>query len=371
MKICYMGNSISIHNQRWSNLLAQRGHEVHFITLNPPVKIDGVKMHSLFTPMRRYLEAAFILKKPEIRKLVEELKPDILHGHFLSDYGFYASAMNFRPLVVSTWGSDVLIHPKKSLIYRWRVKTTCRKADAVTAETEMMADELKNNFEVPAKKIKVFPWGIDIKMFGKGYDKQINKERKKLKLDGKAPVIFSPRSIKPVYGINTIVDSIPAVVKEFPGAMFVFAKGYSEELYEKVIKDKVHNSKIKNNVIFVDSYFSDEDMAMWYNLADVFVSASQSDTISLSVLEGMACGSVPVVSDIKGNKELIEDKKNGFVFSLGNKGALAEKITAALKGGRALKEKFGRTNKKIIEAKYSVKRSIDNLEKVYSELKKP
>lgn len=370
MKICYLGNSTSIHNRRWSCLLAKRGHEVHFITLNPTVNIPKVKVHSLFSPLSRYLEAAFILKKNEIRSLVEKLNPDILHGHYLADYGFYASALNFHPLVVSTWGSDVLVHPKKSLIYKWRVKTICRKADAVTAETQMVAFELHENFKVPMEKIKVFPWGIDLGIFCKGYAKKIEQVRSKLKLNKSTRIVFSPRSVKPIYGINTIVDSIPCVLKKFPDTVFVFIGGYADTLYERTIKEKIETLKIKKNVMFLDSYFSDDDMAIWYNLADVFVSASQSDTISLSVLEGMACGSVPVVSDIKGNKELIMNGKNGFVFALGNKDTLAENIIKALKGGVPVKKKFEIINKTIILEKYNIESSIKTLEKIYLGLKK-
>lgn len=370
MKICYLGNSISIHNQRWSSLLAKRGHEVHFITLNPPIKIPGVKMHSLFTPMRRYLEVAFILKKNEIRKLVEGISPDVLHGHYLTDYGFYASTLNYHPLVISTWGSDVLVHPKESIIFKWRVKTACKKADAVTAENELMAVELHKNFNVPVKKIETFPWGVDTDVFNKGYEKKVKEAREKFKLKESAKIVFSPRSIKPIYSIDTIVNAIPAVLKECPGTVFIFARGYANADYESRIKERTTALKTGKNAVFLDAYLSDDDMAVWYNLADIFVSASQSDTISLSVLEGMACGSIPVVSDIKGNQELVTDNKNGFVFALDNKDSLAEKIATALRSGLPVKNEFRKINREMIENKYSIKSSIDKLEKVYIKVAK-
>lgn len=120
MKICYFADAQSIHTERWVKWFVKRGHEVHLISFKK-AKIENVNFHYIgplksvpyFSILCSPILFLLFLKFRTIRKLIKEIDPDIVHGHYLTEHGFLAAASGFKPLVVSAWGSDVLINMKK------------------------------------------------------------------------------------------------------------------------------------------------------------------------------------------------------------------------------------------------------------------
>ena len=70
--------------------------------------------------MKYAINALFVLK--QIRKLLNKIKPDIIHGHSVRDHAIIAALTGFYPFVVTAWGSDVLIYPKESKIMKYAVQ---------------------------------------------------------------------------------------------------------------------------------------------------------------------------------------------------------------------------------------------------------
>ena len=123
MILCFIADARSIHTQRWAEYFAQRGNEVHLITYDPMGRnIEGVNEH-VITSRWKNLYISFIPRHVSIKKLVKKLKPDLIHAHFIAKYGFHLLGLKAHPSVVSAWGDDILILPKKSrLIHRYTKK---------------------------------------------------------------------------------------------------------------------------------------------------------------------------------------------------------------------------------------------------------
>jgi len=127
MRICFLAGPGSIHTRRWVSWFAQKGHDVHIVfpeSIFSPysIKVDGTSLHPFRTmPMVSSKSHLFLqpLDHWRVRHIIRRIKPDILHAHYLIDYGFRAACSGFHPLVLTAWGSDVLIAPKKSKISRW------------------------------------------------------------------------------------------------------------------------------------------------------------------------------------------------------------------------------------------------------------
>jgi len=158
MRLCFMGDFESIHLRRWIKHFIEQGHQVSLLSYSgESVQMEGLEVHSLVEdssgepqrlpskppPSRTrewahrllpfgLLTARMSLKwlRHGIKKKLQEIQPDILHGHFLVEHGLYAAITGFSPLVVSAWGSDLLLHPQSSLINRllvsYTVKRSCR-----------------------------------------------------------------------------------------------------------------------------------------------------------------------------------------------------------------------------------------------------
>ena len=89
---------------------------------------------------------------------MNEIKPDILHGHYLINYGFYSAALKYRPLVLSTWGSDVLVAPVESIRHRLMLKYAVSNADVITVESQYIKNILKDKYKVSENKLAIFSW---------------------------------------------------------------------------------------------------------------------------------------------------------------------------------------------------------------------
>jgi len=372
MKICYLANASSIHTQRWVKYFADKGHEVHLISPRPfDGDIENVKLHLL----KRYSQIrilSFMANLPfeifQVRKIIKKIKPDIVHAHYIATYGFHAALTKFHPLVLSVWGSDVLVAPKKSYFVKMMVKYALKKADIVTATAKFMKGYLVKEFKISEEKIIRIPWGIDLKIFHRGYEKEVKKLREELDIPYDAPVIISNRALSPKYNIHLIVESMPYVIKNYPNAVFIFIRGYGTEEFEEKLIRLAKNLGVNKNLKIIPKLISPREMAVYLNLSDIMISIPSTDQFASSVMEGMACGTIPIVSNIEAYKQYLEDGKNAFFVSLNDPQELAKKIICAIDHLPKLKDKFYRLNKKIIEEHENWEKNAIKMEELYEKL---
>ena len=103
---------------------------------------------------------------------------------------------------------------------------------------------------------------------------------------------------------------------------------------------------INNDVVFHE-WLPRDEIPRLLSLASIYVSTSLSDGASNSLLEAMACGVAPVVSNIPANQPWIDDGVNGYLFPVGDKKALANNILTLL-GDEKLRNDFGKRSRKIM-----------------------
>ncbi|MCD4703157.1 MAG: glycosyltransferase, partial [Methanosarcinaceae archaeon] len=174
MKICLIADATSIHTQRWANYFVQQGEDVHLITYEfPQTEISGVEVH-VIRSLSNSLYLAFIPRHLKMLLLIRKLKPDIVHAHFISKFGFHAAFLGFRPLVMTAWGDDILIIPYWSKLLWYFTKITLKKADLIYAVSEDMAEKIISNFGISPDTVKVVPFGVDTEMFQPVTKEKIN-----------------------------------------------------------------------------------------------------------------------------------------------------------------------------------------------------
>jgi glycosyltransferase involved in cell wall biosynthesis len=193
---------------------------------------------------------------------------------------------------------------------------------------------------IDQSSISIIYFGTDTNYFTPGK----TDVRKKYGLDENSKIIYSNRSLHPVYDIETIVRS----AKILPDYTFIISGGgpLEEELKGLALKLSL------SNIIFVGR-IPFEDLRDFLRECEVYVSASKSDAgLAASIAEAMSCGAPVVCSDFGDNIEWIEETSSGLVFEIGNASHLAEKISQIVdspetyKGGR---EKIERDNNSEIE----------------------
>ena len=363
MKICYISSSASIHSKRWVNFFATKGHEVHVIAAKFSGGFDeNVKLH----PLPRLFSNIWWLSKYlslglwpfSVRRLLKKIKPDLVHAHYVTMSGYLAAFSGFHPFVMTAWGSDILIDPQKSYFFRALTKYTLKKADLITCDAHHFVEELVK-LSAPREIIELVIFGVDVEKFcPRGKDESLARELGILN----SPTVISLRSLEPLYDLETLINAIPLVLKEFPEAKFVIAgDGTQREYLEKLA------SSFENSVIFLGLVSSNE-LPEYLALADVYVSTSLSDAgLASSTAEAMACELPVIVTDFGDNSKWVKDGSGGFVIPTKSPEMLAAKIVYIFKNGD-VRDKFGRVNRLIIEERNNVKKEMGKMDALYSQL---
>lgn len=364
MRICYLANASSVHTHRWVRYFVERGHEIHVISFEN-AQIEGTTVHVLKLPIL-VRSATFPLKMASIyriKALINRIKPDILHAHYAINYGLFGALCNFKPFVITAWGSDVLTVPEArliSMIKQFIAKYALRKADVITCDAPHMKEAIKH-LGIPAERINLICFGVDTRKFSP----RRKSENLKTQLGiYDNPTVISLRNLEPIYDVESLIKSIPLVLEEIPETNFVIA---GKGLEEMKLRELAKSLGVSNNVKFV-GFIPNDRLPEYLNSMDVYVSTALSDAgIAASTAEAMACGLPVIVTDVADNRKWVEDGVNGFVVPIKNPKSLAEKIIYLLQN-EDIRNQFGIVNRKIIEERNNYYKEMEKMEDVYKTL---
>ena len=359
MKICFLAGANSIHSYRWIKFFADKGYEVHWISLVPNIfgNIKGVEFYRFREFPAKPLDILF--NAIPVRKLIRKINPDILHAHYAGVNGVLGALSGFHPFVLTAWGSDILIVSKNRLVKLF-IKFALKKADLITCDAEHMKEAMIE-LGADSSKIKIVYFGVDIRKFSPGLRDE--KLIEKLKIQN-CPAIISLRNFDPIYNLETLIKSIPPVLKEVPEAKFIIAGKGSEE---EELKNFAKNLKVLESIRFVGWILNDE-LPEYLRTADIYVSTSLSDAgLSSCTAEAMASGLPVVITDTGENEKWVKDDQGGYLVPIKNPEILTEKIIHLLKNGSKRKE-FGEVNRKTIKEKNDYYKEMAKMENLYKEL---
>ena len=366
MKICLVCNARSIHFQRWARYLQKRGHRVKMFSQEFE-SIRGVEVSKLGAPkapfpmfksLKKILKALFRIERAfNMRRVLRNFRPDIVHAHFLTDSGWIASWTGYHPLILTAHGSDVLVHPKHSLIDRMIVRFALHKADVVTFVAQHMKRKILELGCEPSKLVYLSNFVNTDQFYS------VSRERRYRRNRIAKPLIICVRGLHPIYNVRMLIEAVPKVVDEIPDARFLIIGDGNEK--EQLV-NLTYQLKVNDFIMFIP-YVPHEELAKYFQQADIYVSTSLSDGLSVSLLEAMASGLFPIVTDIPGNREIIKDGVNGFLIPIGNTEALSAKIIEIIRKPKLLKTTL-KKNSDLIKSEYDEKHVMNEIEKLYMEL---
>jgi glycosyltransferase involved in cell wall biosynthesis len=273
----------------------------------------------------------------------------------VTSYGVIGAYINYQPLVVSAWGSDILYLADRYWPYRKIARWVLNKAQLVTASAEIMREALIK-LGVDRKKIVTHHYGIDTARF----NTKVRWGKKKSKT-----IILCTRYFERPQNVADFIKAIPCVLKRLSQEdveFWVIGSG-SEEKRIKTLSTKLN----LNGIVRFLGEIPHEKMPYYYGLADIYVSPSITDTNHVSLTEAMACGVFPVVTDIPANRAWIVDGVNGLLAAVGNPEVLGQKIAEAVERIE-LREEAVTKNLEIIRNKALWEDNIRKLEIYYQRI---
>ena len=346
MRIATLANAAVGHSRRWVEDLRARGHEVVVWSLERgPAELGARALPSSWLPgFLRYPMAA-----PALRSALAHFAPDLVDAHFVPNYGLLGALSGIRPLAVSAWGSDLLVAGARDALQRARARFVLERADLVLTDAANLARAARALGASPARVHEV-PWGVDLERFRSAGARE-------------SGLLLSTRMHEAVYDLDTLIAGVAPVMARRPGLRLVIAgDGSRRGDHERLAARSLPAGRWE----FIGMQ-TPAALAGWLARADVYLSAARSDSTSISLLEAMAAGALPVVSDIEGNREWVAEGDGARLFAPGEPAALEGALERALDAadhGEAARS----LNRRVVEARGDRTINLDRIEALFVDL---
>jgi glycosyltransferase involved in cell wall biosynthesis len=323
MRILYFSKSYTPHDYRFLSSLSKTEQEVFFLQLeatkrqteNRPVpeKIQQI----LWAGGQREFRWRDVPRLTlDLRRVIKEIKPDIIHAGPIQNCAFLVALSGFRHLLSMSWGYDLVMDADRDAWMRWVTRYTLKRSAFFTSDAKVSRDKAVA-FGMDPKRTVIFPWGTDIEHFTQKTFKRGNVQ---------SFTLFCSRTWESIYGVDILAKAFVKVANENPKVDLILLGGGSQGNH---IRQILMKGGVMEQVNF-GGHVGYRDLPRWYHMADLYISPSHVDGSSITLMEAMACGLPSIVSDIAGNREWIEDGVNGWLFRDGDVDDLADKIKSAI-----------------------------------------
>lgn len=352
MKILILGSS-GVHITRWAEFFLEKGHEVVLVIgfdyQNEKMKIYRIgKKYGLFS---------FLANLMKLKRIIKDEKPDIVYTQYLTTYGVMAAMSGFKNLALSIIGSDIYTHVKK-FPFNLLSKHYINRFKMINIECEGVKAEVLKYYKYPGK-IVVKNWGVNFNLFNPSIDR--TEIRKLYNISSNDKVVVSARALIPRCNVETVIRATNEADKIRNVKLLIVGNGESMERLKKLVKEL--NMK---DVIFV-GFVKHEDLGKYLRAGDIYAQASFGDTVSIAMLDAMACNVPCISSNVGCTSEFLKHDENGFLISNPtNYSEMAGYITRLL-DDENIANKFAEESYRIVLTSCDENKNMDYIE---SEMKR-
>ena len=320
--------------------LARRGHEIHFITYNQPVRLallsPNVHYHEVNVPeypLFRYQPYELALSS-KLVDMVKLYKIELLHVHYAIPHAYagYMAKQMLKdeginiPMVTTLHGTDITLvgnHP----FYKPAVTFSINKSDFVTSVSQSLKDDTMKLFNIK-NEIVVIPNFIEL-------DKNIIHDgapcQRSVMARPNERILTHISNFRKVKRISDVIKIFYNIQKEIPSKLMMVGDGPEKEKAEYLCQELGIEDKV---IFFGNSNEIDKILC----LTDLFLLPSETESFGLAALEAMAC-KVPVISSNSGGlPEVNFDGVSGYLSDVGNVEEMAQNALKIFKDDATLQK---------------------------------
>lgn len=299
--------------------LAKKGHSVHFISYDQPVRLDAFSQNLYYHevsfnnyPLFKYAPYEIALTS-KIVDIVKAQKLAVIHVHYAIPHA--AAAVTAKhilaregislKIVTTLHGTDITLVGKDQS-YEPVVSYSLHESDIVTAVSESLKRDTYSNFSYNGA-IQVIPNFIDFDRF----NKQPRDHFKKAIAPNEEKILVHTSNFRKVKRVPDVLEIYRIVASSIPAKLLLIGDGPERVAVEEACR----NCEICSDVTFLGKQEAVEEIL---SIADLFIIPSETESFGLAALEAMAC-EVPVISTNTGGlPEVNIDGLTGFTSDIGD-----------------------------------------------------
>lgn len=348
--------------------LADRGHEIHFISYAIPFRLGKLTPNIFFHevdvmtyPLFEYPPYALTLTS-KMADIAKHVNLDLLHVHYAIPHA--TSAVLAReilakqgihiPVVTTLHGTDITLVGRDPS-FEPVVTYSMNQSDGITAVSNYLREETLDHFEIDGD-IAVIPNFIDTNRF-----RRLNSTTLKQELCPSCEkVLVHVSNFRPVKNAAQVVEIFHQLRQRGHAIKLLFVGDGPDRMPAEHLARKLG---VYSEIRFMGKQEAVEEIL---SIADVFVMPSGSETFGLAALEAMACGVPVVASNIGGLPELVKDGDTGFLCPLNDIDAFANQIETILLDDD-LQHRMGAAARKRAVEEFATERIIPAYESFYEQ----
>jgi glycosyltransferase involved in cell wall biosynthesis len=317
-------------------------------------------------PLKKSYDWNALRMAGKLRKLIRSENVSIVHT-------FLESADIWGGLVAKLSGCPILISSRRDMGY-FRSKKhglgyrlVNPLVDQVQAVSEEVRSFLISHDRLDPQKVFTLYNGVELDRLAEANG--VDPLRMKLGLDPDvpdpdSPVITTTANIRPVKGLDVLIQAAAKVCREFPRARFLIAGEVIDRPYFEKLQEMVRTLQLTENVIFLGR--SDRVPSL-LKLSTLFCMLSRSEGFSNAILEAMAIGLPCVVTKVGGNAEAVEEGKSGFLVASEDADSAADRILTLLRDPQRAR-KMGEAGRSVVATKFTAQGMASRWAALYDEL---
>lgn len=343
--------------------LAQRGHQIHFISYAMPMRLDSFMENIYFheVEISSYPLFEFPLYTPALAsKMVEVAKfhnLQVIHVHYAIPHAISAYLAkqilgNNIKIITTLHGTDItLVGLEPSFLPL--VKFSIEQSDGVTAVSRYLKEKTLTNYNI-AKDIEVIPNFIDTTK----YKRTLIESTRCAIAPGGEKILMHTSNFRAVKRVDDVIRIFHKVREKVPSRLVLVGDGPERSNCEQLCREL----NIAHEVKFMGKQ---SELVRLLSVADVFLLPSQSESFGLSALEAMAC-EVPVVStSVGGLPELVAHTETGYIAEIGDVDRMA-RYTIDLLTNASKHKMFAKAARERAEKYFSMEKIVDQYERYYN-----
>lgn len=349
-------------------LLADQGHEVHFISHSVPFRLGGYHKNIFYHEVE--VSDYYVFRYPpydlslanKMAQVAKNEKLDILHVHYAVPHAvcaFLAKQMVGDQLKVVTTlhGTDITVLAQDESL-KDLIRLAINQSDAVTSVSRDLTRETREVLDI-TRPIDLTYNFVDKRVY---YPREVSELRKEFAADHEK-ILMHISNFRPVKRVSDVVDIFKKVSGEVPSRLLFVGEG--PDLPK--IQHKIRELGLEDKVSFLGKQ---DEIAQVISMADVLLLPSEKESFGLVALEAMACG-VPVVgSEAGGIPELVTHGSTGFLAPIGDSAAMAD-YTIRLLSDPQLAERLSSECISRAKEQFNSQRIMDQYLGIYQRVLKP